>query len=144
MYQNLLIVFKFADHEPFSSILHFATFLLWNQVLPFHATARRSKEENCCPPNVTTDDGQNLETAFLERRPESHIAVGQISSFEKGRNHMRWNKWKRSSSTWRMEWVYKQHLVGEVLKMEQKVTKVHLSSGSVVLVEDRLAQRGCC
>ena len=42
-----------------------------------------------------------------------------------------------------MEWVYKQHLVGEVLKMEQKVTKVHLSSGSAVLVEDRLAQRGC-
>ena len=41
-----------------------------------------------------------------------------------------------------MEWVYKQHLVGEVLKMEQKVTKVDLSSGSAVLVEDRLAQRG--
>ena len=31
------------------------------------------REENCSPPNVMTDDEQNLETAFF--RPESHTVV---------------------------------------------------------------------
>ena len=65
---------------------------------------------------------QNLETAFF--RPESHVCgFGQIWPFENGPNHMRSDKWKRSSSTWRMDGVgLLQTTSGrwEALKPEQK------------------------
>ena len=83
-------------------------------------------ERGLPPPNVMTNDG-SWNGLF---GTSAWITCGwtNIVFWERAESHAV-DKWKRSSSTWGMEWVYnKQHLVGEALKTEQKVTKVDLSS----------------
>ena len=105
------------DHDhPLSPSVH-RTLLGECQELNFAFSLDRQKvrrEENCSPPNVMTDDEQNLETAFF--RPESHTVVldkygllrtGRITCGRtNGNGQVQHEGW--------MEWVYyKQHLVGE-------------------------------